>query len=312
MDEDNKKLKLEDNLYITNHNFMEGRFYILQVLENNRILVKSKYGVHNVSRSDLTSGLGVGIKSALDKTNYIINIFKEVHGDKYDYSLINYTSIRDKVKIICSIHGVFEQSPDSHKRGFGCSKCGYSKNMPTEEYALSQLKENNFDNSREFNILTFDGNKSKVEVTCQIGHKYTTNIYRRLKEKYSCSECHKKYLYISNNVTDDNVETIPCTLYILKFKSEQETFYKVGISKNLKKRLTNLKTKTPYNIEVISTFETSLEEAFTQEQNYLKTYKYFKYRPLINFGGSTECLSENPINLDNWQYEHYYKTVENE
>ena len=310
---ENKDLeKFKEKLYNTNQHFKEGKLDIIELLDNKKVTVKSKYGTHIVSRGDLVSGLGVGIKSAQDKTQYIINVFKEVHGDTYDYSLVEYKAIKSKVKIVCSIHGIFEQVPDSHKKGIGCKKCGKSKMMPTKEFALLKLKENNFDNSKEFKLLDFSGNKTKVEVVCQADHVYTTNIYSRLKWRYGCLECHKKYLYISNNVGDEDAKNIACTVYILKFTNENEVFFKVGLSKNFRKRLVEFRSKTPYKVEVFRTFETTLDDAFIQEQRYLETYKHFKYKPLINFGGSTECLSENPINLDNWQYEHYYKITENE
>lgn len=53
---------------------------------------------------------------------------RKVHGDKYDYSKVEYKNARTKVKIICPIHGVFEQSPDAHLRGQGCRDCGYDSN----------------------------------------------------------------------------------------------------------------------------------------------------------------------------------------
>ena len=40
--------------------------------------------------------------------------FKQVHGDLYDYSKVNYINRNIKVKIICSIHGEFLQSPQLH------------------------------------------------------------------------------------------------------------------------------------------------------------------------------------------------------
>lgn len=49
---------------------------------------------------------------------------KAVHGDKYDYSQTVYVNQRTNVKIICPLHGLFEQKADSHIRGFGCKKCG--------------------------------------------------------------------------------------------------------------------------------------------------------------------------------------------
>lgn len=56
-------------------------------------------------------------------TQQFIEKAKKVHGDRYDYSLVKYISSHDKVKIICKIHGVFEQEPNNHLRGCGCPLC---------------------------------------------------------------------------------------------------------------------------------------------------------------------------------------------
>jgi predicted nucleic acid-binding Zn-ribbon protein len=49
--------------------------------------------------------------------------FRQAHGDRYDYSLVEYVGAHRLVKIICSVHGVFEQSPTSHRNGHGCNAC---------------------------------------------------------------------------------------------------------------------------------------------------------------------------------------------
>jgi len=56
-------------------------------------------------------------------TNIFIDRAKEIHGDKYDYSLTNYINIRTKVTIMCRKHGQFLQLPQSHLKGNGCNKC---------------------------------------------------------------------------------------------------------------------------------------------------------------------------------------------
>jgi hypothetical protein len=47
----------------------------------------------------------------------------ELHGDKYDYSKVEYTYCRTNVIIICKEHGEFSQTPDKHLQGRGCPKC---------------------------------------------------------------------------------------------------------------------------------------------------------------------------------------------
>ncbi len=52
-----------------------------------------------------------------------------VHGKgKYDYSYVKYVSTHEKVKIRCVEHGIFEQSPSNHLRGYGCRDCGNKSN----------------------------------------------------------------------------------------------------------------------------------------------------------------------------------------
>ena len=47
----------------------------------------------------------------------------EKHGDKYDYSKVDYKGCFIKIIIICKKHGEFLQTPDGHIQGAGCSLC---------------------------------------------------------------------------------------------------------------------------------------------------------------------------------------------
>ena len=58
-------------------------------------------------------------------TDKFIEKLKTIHGDIYDYSLVDYTNAHAKIKIICKVHGVFEQAAHSHLRGYGCPKCKF-------------------------------------------------------------------------------------------------------------------------------------------------------------------------------------------
>jgi hypothetical protein len=58
-----------------------------------------------------------------------------VHNDKYSYKNVIYKNSKDKVEIICPIHGSFYQSPRTHLAGRGCQKCsnsGFSKSQWVE------------------------------------------------------------------------------------------------------------------------------------------------------------------------------------
>ena len=60
---------------------------------------------------------------AMLTTEEFIKKAREVHGDKYDYSKVEYVNSTTKVCIICPKHGEFTQSPKKHIAGQGCEKC---------------------------------------------------------------------------------------------------------------------------------------------------------------------------------------------
>ena len=58
------------------------------------------------------------------RTDNFLKKSKEVHKDKYDYSIVNYIKNSILVNIICPEHGSFPQTPANHLSGRGCSECG--------------------------------------------------------------------------------------------------------------------------------------------------------------------------------------------
>ena len=57
-----------------------------------------------------------------------------LHGSKFDYSLVEYINTHTKVKIVCPIHGIFEQSPSRHLNSRGCNKCRILKTSGIESF----------------------------------------------------------------------------------------------------------------------------------------------------------------------------------
>ena len=48
--------------------------------------------------------------SRRSNTDEFIVKARSVHGDKYDYSLVEYTRVNQKVTITCQTHGLFDQT----------------------------------------------------------------------------------------------------------------------------------------------------------------------------------------------------------
>jgi hypothetical protein len=97
--------------------------------------------------------------------NNLIIQSKNVHGDKYDYSLLKPTSSRNKSKIICHIHGEFEQRIYLHiLRKQGCPKCQGLK-MNIDEF----IEQSNIIhmNKYDYSEVKFLKKKSKIIIICK-------------------------------------------------------------------------------------------------------------------------------------------------
>ena len=66
---------------------------------------------------------------------------QKIHGNRYDYSKVNYINGQKDVIIICPIHGKFLQRPNSHTSNQmqGCPKCQSSK----KEIIIRKILHNN-------------------------------------------------------------------------------------------------------------------------------------------------------------------------
>lgn len=74
-------------------------------------------------------------------TKEFIQKAKAVHGDKYDYSKVEYVNTSTKVCIICKKHGEYWQLPSSHLKGHGCIECRRDGNTKyTKDQCLEAAK----------------------------------------------------------------------------------------------------------------------------------------------------------------------------
>ena len=56
-------------------------------------------------------------------TEEFVERAKLIHGDKYDYTITEYTAAKEKVTITCPAHGEFTQLASGHLSGYGCPVC---------------------------------------------------------------------------------------------------------------------------------------------------------------------------------------------
>lgn len=90
---------------------------------------------------------------------------REIHGDKYNYFLLDYKNSRSKVKIICSIHGVFEQHANSHLQGCGCKKCAPQHQFLTQEQWIKTANKVHY-KKYDYSKVKYINSRSKVIIIC--------------------------------------------------------------------------------------------------------------------------------------------------
>ena len=97
---------------------------------------------------------------------------KEIHGNKYDYSKVEYNCMNDKVCIICPEHGEFWQQAESHLHGYGCQKCATEKTHKLQTKTLKEFVEQ----AKLIHGDTYDYSKVKyinaLTKVCIICHKH--------------------------------------------------------------------------------------------------------------------------------------------
>jgi len=126
-------------------------------------------------------------------TEEFVEKVKEVHGNKYDYSKVDYKTTKEKVIIICPIHGEFLQHPHHHLAGRGCRKCANkiininNGRQFTQEQFIEVVKSKNIPNI-SFEKTVYKSKREKVIVTCKIHGDYETKAEMLLKG-CGCPKC---------------------------------------------------------------------------------------------------------------------------
>ena len=125
------------------------------------------------------------------------------HNNYFDYSLVEYINNKTKVKIICPIHGIFEQIPQSHLKGKGCLECSGSKKLTNESFTTKSNIIHN--NKYDYSLTHYDGNRTKVKIICPI-HGIFEQIPNDHLRNHGCPECtNKKKLTNDSFIIKSNI-----------------------------------------------------------------------------------------------------------
>lgn len=109
------------------------------------------------------------ISTHVCNTEKFISKATKKHGNKYDYSKVNYDGYKNLITIICPKHGLFKQSPHDHLRTIGCKKCGYETTGNKLRFTLNEFinKSNSVhENKYNYDFVQYEDSFKKVKIKC--------------------------------------------------------------------------------------------------------------------------------------------------
>lgn len=224
-------------------------------------------------------------------TEEFITRAREVHGDKYDHSLVEYVNWCTPVKIICPIHGVFEQTPGNHVHGKGCPQCARKqsseqKRLGAEDF-ITRAREVHGDRY-DYSLVVYINNFTRIKIICPEHGVFEQRPAMHLHKKHGCPQCSQTGFNPSE----------PGTLYVLADDKKCPTLLKVGITNDLKRRLRQLQRETTHPVvKLVSYPFPHGADAYKLEQEVHKVFRELNAR-LKGFDGATEWFKYSPAILD--------------
>lgn len=203
------------------------------------IVICKDHGKFSITPKNHKQGQGCAQCWVEDNTRsqeQVIKDFRLVHGDGYDYSLVEYANTRTKVTVICKDHGKFEITPANHKRGVGCIQCKWdtqSKSMVlTQEQVIKDFVKTH-GNRYDYSLVEYANSYTKVTVVCKDHSKFeiTPNNH---KQGQGCPRCKWDTQNLRVLISNPEQYQTPRQVYFVNFHYKESglRFSKVGVCTN--------------------------------------------------------------------------------
>ena len=233
----------------------------------------------------------------------IVQKFKDVHKDLYDYSKVVYKNIDTKVILGCKIHGEFKITPKCVIQQYqGCRKCGYESNADAKRTTLDEfiIKSTNVHGTKyDYSLSVYKNNHTKVDIICPEHGLFSQTPDAHINQHQGCPQCGNllkgglggyTHEYFKNNPEEQNKPGILYTAHII---NGLESFFKIGItSKTTKQRFGRTEYKD-MDIVVLHELHTTMYAAFCEEQRLLNDLKSHRFFSNTQFSGCTEIFHDN-------------------
>jgi hypothetical protein len=226
--------------------------------------------------------------------NSFIERAKEKHGNRFEYSRVEYTGRKNYIEIRCAEHDVwFNCIAGNHLNGDGsCPICSVEKStahaVERKVDCAHRFKEkaiSKHGDLYDYSQSVYVDSITKVVIVCKDHGPFKQSPCDHLKGA-GCPSCKGGFDPLSE-----------ATLYYVRFDAELGPFYKIGIT-NISVDVRFKRHKTPYQIIKTWPYLTG-ENAAKEERRILNEFSDFRYKgENVIKDGNTELFITDVLNLD--------------
>lgn len=226
------------------------------------------------------------------KTEDVILRCLKARGDRYSYDGLLYNHENNKITVGCKVHGLFETNLYSHLKGVDCPSCAkensFGSSLSNQDFISKAKKVHG--NTYDYSFVNYENTKKPVKIKCS-KHGIFEQVPNYHLSGNGCQECGKEK---TGRTRTGYRLSCPngSNLYVLKLEGFGESFFKVGISKNVNNRVRGITCESGYSVSVIEVyFNADASIVFDKEKEAHRMFKQFRYKPKKKFTGDTECFS---------------------
>jgi Protein of unknown function (DUF723). len=133
-------------------------------------------------QTDSQSNRSIELCKRVVTTESFIAEAKEIYGDRYDYSKVDYKNKEHRVTIVCPVHGDFQVYAREHLDGKGCPKCEKGEKF------LLKLKEK-FGDKFGLDEFVYESSTAPVTLVCPTHGAFSRLPHQILNSSLGCPEC---------------------------------------------------------------------------------------------------------------------------
>ena len=236
----------------------------------------------------MTTTIYTHTKSLEKRKNTWLNKAKLKHNSKYKYPFMeDYINAHSVMRIICPIHGEFKITAFKHTSDGGCGWCGTAKKT-TEQWIEEAISVHGY--KFDYSLVDYNGINNEVTIICPIHGVFKTTPKLHLGN-IGCLSCSRGRSGWKTKKNSPNANDY-CVVYEIKLTGNGEEFYKIGISNRCSSRHRKITNESGYQIEIINIIQDTRYNCEVLAEKVQKNrQRRGNYRPLIKFGGWTECYT---------------------